>query len=115
MVLVSLISVLAAPAARAESARDIRRVTEGALLFRAAGSEAPVPAPVLETDVHMVVSGIVARVRVRQEFTNPAGAWSEGIYVFPLPEDAAVDRLRMRIDERSIEGVIRERAAAKAQ
>jgi hypothetical protein len=38
MVLVSLISVLAAPAARAESARDIRRVTEGALLFRTAGA-----------------------------------------------------------------------------
>ena len=115
MVLVSLISVLAAPAARAETARDTRRVTEGALLFRTAGSEALMPAPVLQTDVHMIVSGIVARARVRQEFTNPAAGWSEGVYVFPLPEDAAVDRLRMRIGERSIEGVIQERAAAKAQ
>jgi Ca-activated chloride channel homolog len=112
---VSLLSVLVAPAARAESARDTRRVTEGTLLVRTAESEALVPAPVLATDVHMVVSGIVARATVRQEFTNPASGWSEGIYVFPLPEDAAVDRLRMRIGERSIEGVIRERAAAKAE
>jgi Ca-activated chloride channel family protein len=115
MVLVSLVSVLAAPAARAESARDTRRVTEGTLLVRTAESDALVPAPVLKTDGHMVVSGIVARATVRQEFTNPASGWSEGIYVFPLPEDAAVDRLRMRIGERSIEGVIQERAAARAQ
>ena len=33
--------------------------------------------------------------------------------MFPLPEDAAVDHLRMRVGDRVIEGVIRERAAAK--
>ncbi|HNP30600.1 MAG TPA: marine proteobacterial sortase target protein, partial [Nitrospirales bacterium] len=37
----------------------------------------------------------------------------EGIYVFPLPEQAAVDHLRMRIGERVIEGMIQERAEAK--
>jgi Ca-activated chloride channel family protein len=36
------------------------------------------------------------------------------VYVFPLPEDAAVDRLRMQVGERLIEGVIQERQAAKA-
>jgi Ca-activated chloride channel family protein len=63
----------------------------------------------------MVVTGIVARTRVRQEFTNPGSAWTEGVYVFPLPEDAAVDHLRMWIGERVVEGVIKEKAAAKAQ
>jgi Ca-activated chloride channel family protein len=115
MLLVCFVSVLAAATARAESARDARRVTEGTLFWRAAGSDALMPAPVLQTDVHIVVSGIVARTHVRQQFTNPASGWSEGVYVFPLSDDAAVDRLRMRVGERSIEGVVRERAAAKAQ
>jgi len=116
IVLAGLISALAATAAGAENAHVTPgRVTEGALHCRMIGSETLVPAPVLGTDVHMVVTGIVARARVRQEFTNPGSAWTEGVYVFPLPEDAAVDHLRMWIGERVVEGVIKEKAAAKAQ
>src|SRR5262245_38114217 len=116
IVLAGLISALAATAAGAENAPVTPgRVTEGALFTHITGSEALVPAPVLATDVHMVVTGIVARARVRQEFINPGSAWTEGVYVFPLPEDAAVDHLRMWIGERVVEGVIKEKAAAKAQ
>jgi Ca-activated chloride channel homolog len=56
---------------------------------------------------------MVVRAVVRQHFTNPSGEWAEGIYVFPLPEDAAVDHLTMRVGDRVIEGVIQERMAAK--
>src|SRR6266566_3742243 len=42
-------------------------------------------------------------------------AGAEGIYVFPLPEDAAVDHLRMQVGDRVIEGIIQERSTAKAQ
>src|SRR4029453_6687636 len=119
LILVSLIFALAASAARAEGAGDARgrtdRVTEGTLFWRSAEQSTPVPAPTLKTDVNIVVTGIVARASVRQEFTNPGAAWAEGIYVFPLPEDAAVDHLRMKVGDRLIEGVIQERAAAKAQ
>jgi len=52
----------------------------------------------------MKISGMLARVSVIQRFRNPAATWAEGIYVFPLPESAAVDRLRLRIGERLIEG-----------
>src|SRR5262245_6180309 len=110
---------LAALAARAEAASDARgrtdRVTEGTLFWRSAEQETLVPAPTLKTDVTIVVTGIVVRATVRQEFTNPSSAWAEGIYVFPLPEDAAVDHLRMHVGNRVIEGVIQERAAAKTQ
>ena len=110
---------LAASAARAEAAGEARgrtdRVTEGTLFWRSAEQETPVPAPTLKTDVSIIVTGIVARASVRQEFTNPSRVWAEGIYVFPLPEDAAVDHLRMKVGDRLIEGVIQERAAAKAQ
>ena len=56
---------------------------------------------------------MIVHARVRQQFKNPQAAWLEGVYVFPLPEDAAVDRMRMGIGERIIEGQIKERQAAK--
>jgi Ca-activated chloride channel family protein len=85
----------------------------GGLWLRGAGDEAYGPAPTLHTQVDMSVTGMLARVRVRQRFHNPGARWAEGIYVFPLPEHAAVDRLRMRIGERVIEGRIQERRQAR--
>ena len=90
-----------------------RRITEGTLLWRTAQQETAVPAPLLATDVQMRVTGMIVRAVVRQQFTNPSGEWAEGVYVFPLPEDAAVDHLKMQVGERVIEGVIQERAAGR--
>jgi len=70
--------------------------------------------PLVFTDVHMDVTGMIARVAVTQRFVNPTSEWREGVYVFPLPEKAAVDHLHMRIGERVIEGQIKERGEAKA-
>ncbi len=67
------------------------------------------------TDVTMSISGLVARVSVRQEFRNEGGEWVEGIYVFPLPDDAAVDRMRLHIGERFIEGEVREKEQARKE
>jgi Ca-activated chloride channel family protein len=72
-------------------------------------------APALRTDVAIAVSGIVARVTVRQTFRNPDNNWVEGVYGFPLPEDAAVDTLRMRIGDRTVEGEIRAREKAREE
>ena len=69
----------------------------------------------LNTDVDIAVSGMVARVAVRQRFRNDGARWTEGVYVFPLPADAAVDRLRLVAGERIIEGEIREKAQAKKE
>ena len=95
---------------------SINEVTEGTLLFRTNQPGRFTPAPVLKTDVQIAVTGTIARTTVRQEFTNPSqkkGDWLEGIYVFPLPETAAVDHLRMKVGERIIEGQIKERGEAK--
>jgi Ca-activated chloride channel homolog len=72
-----------------------------------------VEAPRLQTDVVMAVSGTIARVTVTQRFENPSDRWLEGIYVFPLPEQSAVDALRMEIGDRVIEGEIKGRDEAK--
>ena len=85
----------------------------GALLLRTLDPRLFLPAPEVETDATITVSGIVARARVRQRFVNPSELWLEGVYVFPLPEDAAVDRFRLIVDDRVVEGQIQEREQAR--
>jgi Ca-activated chloride channel homolog len=84
---------------------------EGRLVFKSNGSL--LAAPTLKTDVHMRITGMIARVKVEQHFKNPTKEWMEGIYVFPLPEESAVDHLDMKVGERVIEGQIKEKEEAK--
>jgi len=88
-------------------------VTAGRLLIPSSKPGQYQPLPTLHTDVHMRVSGSIANVTVKQRFLNPGDGWVEGIYVFPLPEEAAVYRLRMHIGERIIEGVVKEKQKAR--
>lgn len=85
----------------------------GGLLFPAKEPGFFVEAPRLKTDVAIEVSGPVARVKVTQRFLNPSKGWVEGTYVFPLPENSAVDELRMQIGDRFIEGKIKPREEAR--
>ncbi|NKB55590.1 MAG: marine proteobacterial sortase target protein [Alphaproteobacteria bacterium] len=114
--LVVIATVFAAPAAwSAPTQPERRKPPEAGITFRSNQPNAPMQtAPALHTDVDIDVTGIIAKTRIRQTFKNPEDAWVEGVYVFPLPEKAAVDELRMRIGERIIEGEIRERKKAKA-
>ncbi len=92
---------------------SVDQVQRGSLILKLASGGVSVDAPMLKTDVKMDVSGMLARVSVHQRFKNISKDWAEGIYVFPLPEDAAVDRMRLRIGERIIEGEIKEKAEAR--
>ena len=83
------------------------------LFFRAGRADAVFEAPTLVSEVEISVAGLVSRVTVRQHFINPTRVWMEGIYVFPLPERAAVDRLTMTVGGREIEGRIMDRAEAR--
>ena len=89
------------------------QVKSGSLLIATDHPGVYLPAPALETDVAIRVTGIVARATVRQRFANTAGDCVEGVYVFPLPEGASVDRMLLTIGERVIEADIRERVEAK--
>lgn len=96
---------------RAVAQVDPEHVSSGTLwLHSEAGSTT---ATRVHTQVSMQITGIIARVEVTQQFHNPSTAWAEGRYVFPLPENAAVDRLRMEIGTRVIEGEIHEKATAQ--
>jgi Ca-activated chloride channel family protein len=61
----------------------------------------------LKTKVDIKVTGIVARTKFTQTFKNDAKNWVNALYVFPLPENAAVDHLLMTVGERKIEGEIK--------
>lgn len=83
------------------------------LFFPSGPNGAALEAPQLNSDVRINISGMIARVAVRQRFTNPSESWQEGIYVFPLPEKSAVDRLVMTVGGRKITGKILEKEQAK--
>ncbi|MGF1626555.1 MAG: marine proteobacterial sortase target protein [Alphaproteobacteria bacterium] len=70
-------------------------------------------APTVDTQVEIEVHGLIVRTTVTQTFENPGDYWTEAIYVYPLPEDAAVDRLQMTVGERVVAGRIDTRAAAR--
>lgn len=83
------------------------------LFFRGDTETEVFEAPVLKTQVDLAVHGLIIRATVRQHFVNPSNAWLEGIYRFPLPERSAVDRLRMLVGDRVIEGEIHEKVEAQ--
>ena len=92
---------------------DYNAAKQGTLYYRAAHDGQYRTAPVLNTDVEMRVSGFINRAHLTQTFHNGSDDWVEGIYVFPLPENAAVDHLRIHIGERVIEGQIKEKLQAR--
>lgn len=72
-----------------------------------------VPLPLKHTDVKGRVCGYIATVEVTQQFQNPFSEKIEAVYVFPLPDNAAVNEFIMVIGDRRIRGIIRERQEAE--
>ena len=72
-----------------------------------------VPLPVLDIDVRLEVTGILVHGTVAQTFRNPTGEVIDCVYVFPLPERAALHRMEIRVGGRRIVSVIEEKAEAK--
>ena len=77
------------------------------------GEKITVPIPLKHTDVKARIQAYIATVDVTQQFQNPYDSKIEAVYVFPLPDNAAVNEFVMTIGERKIRGVIREREEAE--
>ena len=110
MALVSPATLHAAPPSQA--AANLASPPAG-LFFQAGRAEEAFEAPLLKSEVEITVNGLVSRVKVRQHFLNPSAVWLEGLYVFPLPENAAVDRMTLVVGARRIQGQIMEKADAQ--
>ncbi len=88
-------------------------VKAGSLLLKSREGGKYLEAPRLATDFNVTISGPTARTIVTQRFENPADGFVEGVYVFPLPENSAVDTLKIIAGNRVIVGEVKERQEAK--
>ncbi|MES2623683.1 MAG: marine proteobacterial sortase target protein [Pseudomonadota bacterium] len=89
---------------------DLARAGE---MFLVSKQQRVTPALQLNTNVSMSIEGMTSRVSVQQAFTNNSSEWQEGVYVFPLPDDSAVNAMSIRLGEREIVGEIHEREEAR--
>ncbi len=86
-------------------------ITQGSLRLVKDGKTLELP--LKHTDVDAKITGYIARVKVVQHYTNPYDKPIEAVYVFPLPENSAVDDMTMKIGDKIIKGVIKKREEAK--
>lgn len=68
-----------------------------------------------DTKVEVEISGAIARVRLHQTFKNPYKDHLEAVYVFPIPEDAAVDGYSFKVGEQVVKGVVKEKEKARKE
>src|SRR5262245_44949518 len=90
------------------------KVTQGALQALGSDGRPRAECPLKHTEVKAEVSGQLARVTVTQEFHNPFRDKIEAVYVFPLPQSAAVDDMTMIVGDRTVKGKIKRREEAQA-
>jgi len=70
--------------------------------------------PLTTSTMRADLDGDIASVTLVQTFANPGAVPADARYVFPLPSDAAVHRMRMTAGDQVIEAVIQEKAEAQA-
>jgi Ca-activated chloride channel family protein len=70
------------------------------------------PIPLEGVRVRGRISGVLSRVTVEQRYRNAEEIPVEAVYIFPMPEAAAVDRVVLRIGDRRIEAKVMEREKA---
>ncbi len=89
----------------------LNEVMAGQLLFDASsGYESSVQ---LSSQVEFQVSGLINHVKIKQSFHNKSREWRQATYVFPLPDKAAVNSMKITIGERLIVGKVHEKLVAK--
>jgi len=92
---------------------DTQELGAGTLFFVQQGSNQQLSAMMLASQVHFDINGLIATATLTQSFINQTGANMNGTYAFPLPNNAAVNYLKIEIGERIIEGKIMDRQQAK--
>jgi len=71
------------------------------------------PLAMVDSRIDIVVRGPIVETVVVQRFRNPADRATEATYTFPLPADAAVSAMAIRIGVRTIHAAIERRDAAQ--
>ena len=90
---------------------DPNQTTSGDLFWLS--DSGAVPLPMTDIEVDLRVSGVVIDGHLTQRFENPTDQTIEALYVFPLPPDAAVYAMELRIGERRIVAEVHEKEQAR--
>ncbi len=85
----------------------------GCLVAVVPGQTQHVPVPLEHTEVGAEIRGYIGAVGVQQRFHNPFDTKIEAVYVFPLPQNSAINEFLMTVGDRTIRGIIRERQEAE--
>ncbi|MEZ5346498.1 MAG: VIT domain-containing protein [Pyrinomonadaceae bacterium] len=88
-------------------------VTQGRLDVYTKKGKSLGQSPLKHTRVKTEISGFLARVNVEQEFENNFDQPIEAVYIFPLSQNSAVDKMTMKIGNRTILGKIKQREEAR--
>ena len=89
------------------------QVTQGVLRAVNEDGEVILEFPLKHTSVYAQISGFLAQVEVKQHFHNPHNEKIEAVYVFPLPENSAVNEMIMVVGTRNVYGEIHKRMVAR--
>jgi Ca-activated chloride channel family protein len=89
------------------------KTTQGTLHAVDEDGEVILEFPLKHTSVYAQISGFLAQVEVKQHFHNPHKDKIEAVYVFPLPENSAVNEMIMVVGQRNIYGEIHKRIEAR--
>ncbi len=95
-------------------AREAPAITQGSLIRLDDKGQASLPCPLKHTAVKAEISGFLNRVVVTQQFENPYEDKIEAVYTFPLPQNAAVDDMKILVGKRVVLGKIKPREEARA-
>ena len=108
-----LMAVVAWPALADYEAEPVvmNAVGCGELLWRHADGLIPLPA--VATDVVIEINGPLIAGTVSQRFVNPTDEVIEAVYVFPMPENAAVHAMEIIVGERRIVSIVQEKQEAR--
>ncbi|MFA6211195.1 MAG: VIT domain-containing protein [Candidatus Obscuribacterales bacterium] len=80
------------------------------------GSRSSRPAlPLASVEVSASIVDRIASVTVVQKFVNQLKEPIEAVYIFPLAGSSSVSKFQMQVGERTIEGIVKERAAARQE
>lgn len=85
----------------------------GCLVGIVPGQTEQIPIPLEHTEVGANIRGYIGAVGVQQRFHNPFDTKIEAVYVFPLPQNSAINEFLMTVGDRTIRGIIREREEAE--
>lgn len=91
----------------------VDEIGTGTLLMRGDRSSLYQVATLLNTQANISISGPIATTEITQTFLNTSMDFAESIYVFPLPENSAVEHMEIMVGNRRIIGQIMEKVQAK--